>query len=295
MQQQCTMVGIAAKLEQVEAQKLTLALIDWLRERHIEFRLDRDTAEKLGSASLAKELILSRETLVNVCRVIVVLGGDGTFISICRHAGEIPPTVIGINLGTLGFLTDITVSEMYSVIESALQGQAQLERRSLLSAAIETESAEVDRFQAVNDIVISKETLARIFSVEVFIDGSYAATLRGDGVIVATPGGSTAYSLSAGGSIVHPQVDAMLLTPICPHTLTSRPLVLPGCSVITLRTSDISNVGSVFLSIDGQQGRQLVEGEMVRISSSPHSFFFAKSPSKSYYEVLGTKLKWAAR
>ncbi|HQH27601.1 MAG TPA: NAD(+)/NADH kinase, partial [Oligoflexia bacterium] len=273
---------------------LTQALLAWLEARQVPFRVDIVTAQNLG-LTVAESVLIARECLSTECSPLVILGGDGTFISVCRHPAPRPPVVIGVNLGTLGFLTDITTSELYSVLEAALAGRAQVEPRRLLSAAVECDGIETERFTALNDIVISKETLARIFTTDVFIDGAFAAPLRGDGVIVASPSGSTAYSLAAGGSIVHPGVDAILLSPICSHSLTTRPLVLPGNSVIELRPADIRNVGAVFLSVDGQEGRPLIEGEQVRVTTSSHSFLFAKSPSKSYYEVLGAKLKWAAR
>jgi NAD+ kinase len=293
MKKQEVVVGISAKHAHPEAKKLAQQLIDWLNSRKIALRIDESTATKLGLKNVPPQTQVAREQLTTLCSHVVVLGGDGTLISVCRHPSPNPPIILGVNLGTLGFLTDITVSELFPALQAVLDGTSKLERRKLLAASVEVDGEQIENYCAVNDIVISKETLARIFTVEISIDGAFAALIRGDGVIVSTPGGSTAYSLAAGGSIVHPQVDAILLSPICPHSLSSRPLVLPGNSVIELRPTDIRNVGAVFLSIDGQEGRQLIEGERVRVTTSPHCFFFAKSPSKSYYEVLGAKLKWA--
>jgi NAD+ kinase len=293
MKKQDVVIGIAAKHAHPEAKKLTQQLIDWLNNRKIALRIDELTATKLELKNAQQQALVTREQLTTLCSHVVVLGGDGTLISVCRHPSPNPPIILGVNLGTLGFLTDITVAELFPALQAVLDGTSRLERRMLLSANVEVDGEQIESYCAVNDIVISKETLARIFTVEIFVDGTFAAPIRGDGVIVSTPGGSTAYSLAAGGSIVHPQVDAILLSPICPHSLTSRPLVLPGNSVIELRPTDIRNVGAVFLSIDGQEGRQLIEGEQVRVTTSQHCFFFAKSPSKSYYEVLGAKLKWA--
>ena len=286
-------IGIAAKPNNPDAAPVMDSLIQWLEQRNLRFYLDQNAADYLAPGCSKSASIIARENLTSECSPIVVLGGDGTLISVCRHAATVPPVIVGVNLGTLGFLTEITVAELLTVMESVIDGSAPLQERFLVDAQIKHKNGHSESFSAVNDIVITKDTLARIFTVDVYVDGIFAAPIRGDGVIVGTPGGSTAYSLAAGGSIVHPRVEALLLTPICSHSLTTRPLVLPGDSEIELCPADILNVGAVFLSVDGQAGRLLNENEKVVVRTSPHSFFFARSPSKTYYEVLGTKLKWA--
>jgi NAD+ kinase len=288
-------VGVVAKPGNELSKPLVTKLINKLRKDGVSFRLDNRTASHLELSDVSESDCLRREELTSGCSHIVVLGGDGTLISVCRHPTKRPPVIIGINLGTLGFLTEITVNELFTVLDSCLAGKSRLERRYLMKVSIEREGEKPRILAALNDLVISKDSLARIFPTEISVDGEFAALLRGDGVIIATPGGSTAYSLAAGGSIVHPQVDAILVTPICPHSLTSRPLVLPGSSNITLKLGDRSEETSISLTLDGQEGERLSVKDQVRVTTSRSSLLFAKSPSNSYFDILGKKLKWAAR
>lgn len=239
-----------------------------------------------------------RELLASSADVLVVLGGDGTLISACRHAGDQAVPVVGVNVGTLGFLTEITTDEMVDVCQAVIDEQVETENRHLLCADVSLPATGVRSvYYALNDIVLSKEALARIFTVRVDVAGHRAAVLKGDGVIVATPAGSTAYSLSAGGSIVHPDVNALLLTPICPHSLSSRPLILPGDAEVdlVLAAEDVPTNGAVFLTIDGQEGMEISSGAEIRVRRSSRYIKVVKSPSKSYFEVLGTKLNWPNR
>lgn len=290
-------VGIVSKPAHARARELTERLITWCRDRGLAYRVDRATAEAMGFASVDKAQILQRQEITFACDLIVVLGGDGTLISVCRHPSERSPKIIGVNLGTLGFLTEITINELFGTLETVLENKATLQRRRLLSAEVFRRDQRVAQFNAINDVVITKDALARIFSIDWFVNRTFAATIRGDGVIVATPSGSTAYSLAAGGSIVHPEVDAILVTPICPHSLTTRPLVLPGMSEISLQTwyEGQANRKEIHLTIDGQEGALLEAGDTVVVTTSKHSVQFVKSTSKSYFDVLGTKLKWATQ
>ena len=284
--------GIVAKPSHRDALHLVNQLIKHLRSKSLEYTLDSQTAVAL-ELDIAEESLAPREKLTEQCTHVVVLGGDGTLISVSRHPADRPPIIIGVNLGTLGFLTEITADEMIEVVDRSIDGSCRVEARSLLEVTVHKSKDKKDFYTAMNDIVISKDSLARIFPVEMRVNQEFAAMLRGDGVIVATPGGSTAYSLAAGGSIVHPGVQAMLVTPICPHSLTSRPLVLPSESEISLQISADSEAFSVFLTLDGQQGEPLSCSDRVSITTSSNKLYFAKSPSKNYYDVLGTKLKWA--
>lgn len=288
-------IGVVAKYGHPEAGRLTAELLTWLDNRGLPLLIDDETATHLG-LDIDTSLRIPREHITTKCSPVVVMGGDGTLINVCRHPAPSSPIIIGVNLGTLGFLTEITTQEMIPLLEEVLAGRSPLEERRLLTTQVNKPGRSPLSFTAINDIVISKGALARIFPIDVFVDEQFAAQLRGDGVIVSTPSGSTAYSLAAGGSIVHPQVDALLLTPICPHSLTSRPLVLPGTSKISLRAENLSNVGAtVNLTVDGQEGTELRDGDEVIVSTSRrHSVMMAKSPSKNFYEILGTKLNWAA-
>ena len=291
-------VGIVCKISHPRGPQLTKDCIEWLSSRGIEFRLDSETAQGLDLQEIHQERLTTREKIATTCPIIMVLGGDGTLISVSRHAGEKAPIVIGVNLGSLGFLTEISADDIFDTLESVLEGQATLWNRRLLQAKVARATGESETFQALNDVVITKEALARIFGIDLYVNGDFAANLRGDGLIIATPGGSTAYSLSAGGSIVHPKVSAVLVSPICPHSLTSRPLVLPEDFEIKLviATADKGKqANSVFLTVDGQEGRNLSDGEEITITTTRNSVLFAKSPSLSYFDVLSEKLNWGSK
>ncbi len=288
-------VGVVAKIHHTSAPELSRRIIAWLEQRGIQYRLGLEIAERLGVAADDPVILVDRDRFTSICDVVVVLGGDGTMISVSRHPSERPSTIIGVNLGTLGFLTEITIDELFSTLEAAVNGNVAREPRYLLSAEVKREGKIISRYTAINDVVITKEALARIFSIALWVDDQFAATVRGDGVIVATPVGSTAYSMAAGGSIVHPAVSALLVTSICPHSLTSRPLVLPGKSTLRLTVSSATTEDEpeVYLTIDGQEGRGLTSGDEVIITTSDRFVYFAKSSSRSYFQVLATKLKWA--
>ena len=289
-------VGVAAKHTHPLARKLTQRVIDFLSSRAVPFLIDTNTAAAFELTTTERVIQkCAREELTTKCNIIVVLGGDGTLISVSRHPSAKSPTIIGVNLGTLGFLTEIASDELIPTLEKVLAGQHPTARKFLLKATVVRGGKQLVEFAAINDVVITKEALARIFAVEISVDSTFAALLKGDGVIVASPSGSTAYSLAAGGSIVHPNVDALLLTPICPHSLTSRPLVLPGKTNLGLKVFNTNKDETIYLTIDGQTGMPLQNGDQVQITTSTYSICFAKSPTKDYFEVLGTKLKWAAK
>ncbi len=288
-------IGIVAKVGHPLAAGLCHSVISWLEERKLNYVLDSELATLLTTIDEAK--FAQREKLTTLADPLIVLGGDGTLISVCRHPAKRAPRIIGVNLGTLGFLTEITTDELLPTLSATLEGTAELDERKLLEATVQRKGKSASTFYAINDVVVTKETLARIFGVDCLVDGAFAANIRGDGVIVASPGGSTAYSLAAGGSIVHPAVDAVLVTPICPHSLSSRPLVLPGRSKIALRisTAPQCDEGEVYLTIDGQEGMALASGDTVTVRSSAHSVMFVRSHSRTYFDVLGAKLKWAQK
>ncbi len=289
-----TVVGVVAKQSHPDSLRLMELVFSALRQNKVDYLVCADTAAELN-LSIPAEQLVKRELLTQTCSPIVVLGGDGTLISVCRHAAPKPPVILGVNLGTLGFLTEITSEELPEMLEATLNGSAKLEQRTLLDVAVIRNGQEAEHYNALNDVVLTKAALARIYGIDLAVDGDSAALIRGDGCIVATPGGSTAYSLAAGGSIVHPQVDALLITPICPHSLTSRPLVVPGRSEISLTVDEDASGSNVFLTIDGQEGMPLKSGDQVVITTSENKMFFVKSQSKNYYEILGAKLKWANR
>jgi NAD+ kinase len=287
-------IGIVAKVSHPQAAPLARELVQWLSARSLQFCVETETAVQLDLHGVAPGSRIERHAMSNHCDIIVVLGGDGTLISVARHPSPRPPVIVGVNLGTLGFLTEITPEEAFVALENVLNNSASLESRYLFDCTVTRKGHLNASFSALNDVVITKQALARIFSLEVQIDGERAATVRGDGIIISTPAGSTAYSLAAGGSIVHPRVQATLITPICPHSLTSRPLVLPANSRVSLKLSEDTHHNDVYLTVDGQAGMALTPEDTVAVSTSEHHILIATSPSKNYFDVLNAKLKWAA-
>jgi NAD+ kinase len=222
---------------------------------------------------------------------IVVMGGDGTILSVARHFGERGVPIFGVNLGGLGFLTEISVDELYaSMAEHVLTGKFEVEERLMLTVTLFRQGEAFWRENVLNDAVINKGALARIAEMTTWIDGEYLTVYRADGLIVATPTGSTAYNLSAGGPIVYPTLRHLLLLPICSHTLSNRPLILPDTVTVAVTLDEI--VQDVYLTLDGQVGRELQPGDRVEIRRAPYYLRLVKSPYRSHFEILRTKLGW---
>jgi NAD+ kinase len=285
-------VGLVIKPNSRRASELAVALCDYLKTKQLTFVVDNEGSGSLPAGLIADSQVVPRRELIERVDWAVVLGGDGTLISAARYPCKKPAKIIGINVGTLGFLTEVTADELFDVMDRSLRGGIPGERRPLLEAKLVEASGSTRVFYALNDVVIAKGALARIFGVEFSVDDGTAASIRGDGIIVASPSGSTAYSLAAGGSIVHPHVDALLITPICPHSLTSRPLIVPGSSKVVLRIEG-ELTEEVFLTIDGQEGVRMTGGATIEISTSSHYFELITSPSRSYFDMLSHKLSWA--
>jgi len=222
--------------------------------------------------------------------LVVVLGGDGTLLAAVRALGgrEIP--ILGVNIGFLGFLTEIPLAELFSTLERIREEGWTVDPRTTLEGEVVRQGRAIQRFRVLNDVVFNKGALARISDLEVRVDGAYLTNYRGDGLIVATPTGSTAYSLSAGGPIVQPQVPALVLSPICPHTLTQRPILLPDTCRVEVRLA--SKNGEVFLTLDGQEGMELDEGDRVRVVRGESRVLLVRSAERDYYRVVRTKLMW---
>jgi NAD+ kinase len=235
---------------------------------------------------------VSRSTLAREVDLIVVLGGDGTMLSVTR--GDLGSTpVLGINMGYLGFLTEHSAEELFPMVDAALKGEVSIQKRERLLVSVTTAGgAEVTNY-VLNDAVVNKSAVARMVNLAVFVDGELLSRFRADGLIVATPTGSTAYNLSAGGPILFPTLDVIVVTPICPHTLTNRPIVLSLNSVIEVRLESPSE--EVFLTLDGQEGFPLTPSDTIRIQRSPDPVFLVEQPSRTYFQVLHRKLKWGER
>jgi NAD+ kinase len=222
--------------------------------------------------------------------LVVVLGGDGTLLKAVRLYGGQEAPVLGVNLGGLGFLTEIALDELGPIFDQILQGDYQTETRMVLTARIVREGEDHPCVPFLNDMVINKGALARIIDLETSIDGLFLTSYRGDGLIVATPTGSTAYNLAAGGPILHPSLKTIILTPICPFTLTNRPIIVQDDAVIEIRLG--SKAKEVWLTFDGQVGYPLEIGDVVRVQKAEKSIQLIRTPFKNYFEILRTKLKW---
>ncbi len=275
-------IGIVAKQEE-RASAVAAELAVWLVRRGHEVKLDAGSAE---SAAVDFRPLAAGEP----CDLVVVLGGDGTMLSVARrYAGGAP--ILGVNLGHLGYLTEVPREELYPALLAILAGHYALEERSLLEAVLERPSGQRHRFLALNDAVIAKTALSRIIELSVNVDGRAVARYRADGLVVSTPTGSTAYNLSAGGPILHPLLPVAVLTPICPHTLTLRPLVVPDTSVIEVRLETPSE--SVFLTIDGQEGIEMAHGDLLRLRRHPEPVRLVRTAEpRSIFEGLRSKLHW---
>jgi NAD+ kinase len=281
-------IGICSKPNAARANEVAPALIEWLQRRGITVRADEVTA-----ACAPGVQGIPRDDVPEGCDLIVVLGGDGTLLSAARAIGRREIPLFPVNLGGLGFLTAISVEEIYPELERALSGELRCAKRRLLSAEVRREGKVLAHYDALNDAVLGKSSLARIIDLEVHVDKQFVSSYKADGLIVATPTGSTAYSLAAGGPIIYPTVPAICLTPICPHMLTNRPLIVSETSVI-----EISSIGpeeGTYLTIDGQVGTPLEIGDTVVCRSGDWSLLLIRPPRMQYFDVLRQKLKWGER
>src|SRR5204863_1772222 len=261
-------------------------LLKWLAGRGIQALIDEETAQCLPDGSKG----LPRQRVADASQLLLVLGGDRTMLAPARRAAARRIPILPINMGSLGFLTSFTLEELHPALDDTLEGRFSLSERVMISAELERSGKVIDTQRVLNDVVINKGALARMIELELHIDGSFVCRYRSDGLIIASPTGSTAYSLSAGGPIVHPAVESFVITPICPHTLSDRPLVIPDSSSIVVKLS--CNNQSVFLILDGQRGIPLQPTDLVRISRARELLKLIQPPKKSYFEILRSKLKW---
>jgi NAD+ kinase len=282
-------VGLVAKPDAVEAQRVVLTLLDWLGARGLTVVLEKETAALAPGASVASA---SKSDLPAQVDAVIVLGGDGTLLSIGAGHGDLGVPILGINLGGLGFLTATTLDELLPAMEALLAGAMAVEERMMLSARLVRAGQVVGEYVALNDVVITKSAMSRIIDLSVSVDGRHATAYRADGLIISTPTGSTAYNLSTGGPILFPTMDAVVLTPIAPHTLSNRPIVLPGGQRIdvTLRGDQ-----EVMLTMDGQVGVPLRERDTVEVGKARARIRLMRFDQKDFFSVLRTKLKWGER
>jgi len=279
-------IGIISRPRRSNIAEVVPPLLRWLEQRGLQSVYDIETATVLKGGAVGK----TRHKVAQESDLLLVLGGDGTILAASREAAHHDIPVLPINMGSLGFLTSFTVEELYPALESTLAGQAKIEERVLLDVERTHHGELLTQQRVLNDAVVHKGTLARMIEVELCINGAFVCRYRADGLIVASPTGSTAYSLSAGGPIVQPGVASILVTPICPHTLSDRPVVIQDSSVIELILAQSSD--SVFLTLDGQTGVPMQLGDRVRIVRSKERLKLIQPPNKTYFEILRNKLKW---
>lgn len=280
-------LGVVAKTDTAEAPGALRTLTEWAARRGLSLLVEKQTADLVPDLHLAT----TRKTdLPSQSDLLVVLGGDGTLLSMARAVGDLGVPIVGVNLGDLGFLSATTLDEMIPALEALLRGEMVIEDRMMLAVRVYRDGQTAGDWLALNDAVITKGAVSRIINLSVSIEGQHAILYRADGLIVSTPTGSTAYSLSAGGPILYPTLDGIVLTPICSHTLTNRPIVVPGTQhvEITLLTSQ-----EVMLTVDGQVGFGLREHDVVEVGRAPAAIQLVRF--KDFFSVLRTKLKWGER
>lgn len=272
-------VGIVANSDKEKAAEYSLRLGKWLSDRGLDVFFEEEIAGKLNVPGV------SRNDLASAVDMIVVFGGDGTLLMAAHIVMGSDVPVLGINLGEFGFMTVVNLNEMLGTMEMILKGECGISRRMMLSVSVE--GAE---YPVLNDVVINRGNLSRMVNLETFVDGKYLSTFKADGLIVSTPTGSTAYSLSSGGPIILPELDSIIINPICPHTLTKRPIVLPPDSVIEVIVW--TKKGEAFVTLDGQDLFVLKSGDRVGIRKSKNHINLVESPHRDYLEILRTKLGW---
>ncbi|HEX9186863.1 MAG TPA: NAD(+)/NADH kinase [Vicinamibacteria bacterium] len=283
-------IGVLARPDLREAAPTIASLVEWLRLKGVRVCLDEATAALAGQPLAASCLVASGRDMAELADALVVLGGDGTLLAASRLL-EKPIPVLGVNFGSLGFLTEITLDDLYPALEGLLDGRSEHEERRLLRVVVRRWNRPDVTTDVLNDVVITKAGPSRIIEVDVTVDGAFVSSFRADGIIVSSPTGSTAYNLAAGGPILHPTLPAVVITPICPHMLTNRPLVVSDEARVEVRLRAARDV-EVYAALDGQETFAFADGDHVVVTGSPRRLKLVKALGRDYYEVLRTKLKW---
>jgi NAD+ kinase len=283
-------VGIISRPRREDVARVVPPLVNWLQAHGAEVVCDSETSDCIDPVAAQTR---KREDLPSCTDLLIVLGGDGTLLSAARLAAERGVPILAVNLGGLGFLTTVSQDEIYSILEELFSGKHRVSERVMLDAEIIRAGTVFRRQIALNDAVLNKAALARIMDLELRVDGEYVTTYKSDGLILSTPTGSTAYSLAAGGPIVYPTVEAFVVSPICPHTLTNRPIVIPDSATIEIDFK--AGDDAVFLTLDGQIGIELVRGDHIRVRKAENKLMLVRPSKKTYYQILRNKLKWGER
>ena len=281
-------IGVFCKPKAPSATDILGRLIPWLRKQNYYIFLDTGTAAIINETSSYERREISQQA-----DLLIVLGGDGTLLSVARaaHPHNIP--ILAVNLGSLGFLAEISIDELYPTLENILAGKFEIENRMLLNACIWRNGEKVEDHNVLNDVVINKGAVARVINLQVLVNGQYMTSYRADGLIIATPTGSTAYSLSAGGPIIHPSMHTLVLSPICPFTLTNRSILIPDQSIIQVKLA--AEYDDVRVTLDGQEGYDMRAGDILEIKKTKTSFQLIRGPNKNYYQILRDKLHWGSQ
>ena len=288
-------VGIVAKARLERAATHLAEIAAWLEARKIQPVFDRDTASLAKAAGATAHYdVAELDELPQQVEMIVVLGGDGTLLGtagrIAQAKSDIP--ILGVNFGSLGFLTEVTLPEIYSSLETAVNGTSQIEPRMMLHVGVDSGGRHVVDRIVLNDVVVTQGALSRIIELTVSVDGEFMMRVKADGLIIASPTGTTAYNLSAGGPIVHPRVDGLTITPIAPHTLTNRPVVVPGSSEIRIQPLMQDEQVEVFATFDGQALLRLKRDDVVVVRRADRPLRLIRASARGYFQVLREKLKW---
>ena len=284
-------VALIGKYGDPEVKQSVAHLVDMLAAEGVHVLVERATAGELPTN--AEHEPASLAAIGTRADLAVVVGGDGTLIGAARHLCEFEIPLVGVNLGRLGFLTETSLTNMEGSLEALLAGDYQVEERMMLHIRVQRQAGDLAVERAFNDVVIHRGNIARMVEMETFVDSQFVFSQRSDGLIVASPTGSTAYALSAGGPIVHPSIRAFTLVPVCPHTLTNRPIVLPGHSHVEVVLAN--NPGEVQLTLDGQINFSLQDGDRIHIQRDEHNVFLLSDPRRNYFDVLREKFSWGER
>jgi NAD+ kinase len=280
--------AIISRRGRPEVARVLPELLAWLNGHGYDVIFDPETAKYCDG----HEEVLRSELSSRSLDLVIVMGGDGTLLSAVRDTAATDAPLLGVNLGSLGFLTDVPLASLFPMLDQIAQGRAHVELRSLMRCELLRGENVMGRYIAFNDVVVNKTTHARLNNYELFVDNAFVSSYRADGMIVATPTGSTAYSLSAGGPVMMPAVSAFVVTPVSPHSLTHRPLVVPDSAVVEILLRSEEEVA--YLSLDGQPGVDLRDGDKVRCRRSEHKISLFRT-SADFFHVLRTKLKWGER
>jgi NAD+ kinase len=281
--------AIISKPQKPELEGILRDLVAWLTARNYHYLLDPDSAAYINAPNPINRVDLPSHKP----NLVIVLGGDGTLLAAARAFARTTTPILSVNLGSLGFLTEIPLSDLYSTLDDWCQNLADIEVRSMMHAEIVRNGKSIQEWDALNDVVVAKGTIARMGDFSIEIEQQFVATFRADGIIVSTPTGSTAYNLAADGPIVMPSVNAMLVTPICPHLLTIRPIVVPGDAEICVHVVGVPN--EIYLTVDGQEAVQLQLGDQVHCQRSESSVRMLRHKPNGLFSVLRSKLKWGER